>query len=66
MAGFAARVAQAREFCKLAPPMTLNITLDLLDKMRAIAERAGVEILKIYRAGFAVETKADASPVTRA
>ena len=46
--------------------MTLNITFDLLDKMRAIAERAGIEILKIYRTGFAVEKKADASPVTAA
>jgi 3'(2'), 5'-bisphosphate nucleotidase len=46
--------------------MTLNITFDLLDKMRAIAARAGAEILKIYHTGFAVEKKADASPVTAA
>jgi 3'(2'), 5'-bisphosphate nucleotidase len=46
--------------------MTLNITLALLDQMRAIAGRAGTEILKIYRTGFAVEKKADASPVTAA
>jgi 3'(2'), 5'-bisphosphate nucleotidase len=49
-----------------AAAMTLNITHDLLDKMRAIARRAGAEILEIYRTPFAVEAKADASPVTAA
>lgn len=46
--------------------MALNITFDLLEKLRAIAARAGTEILKVYRTDFAVEKKADASPVTAA
>ena len=46
--------------------MTLNITFDLLETLRAIARRAGVEILNIYRTDFAVACKADASPVTAA
>jgi 3'(2'), 5'-bisphosphate nucleotidase len=46
--------------------VTLNITFDLLDKMRAIAARAGAEILKVYRTDFAVEKKADSTPVTAA
>ena len=46
--------------------MTLNVTFDLLERLRAIAGRAGVEILKIYRTDFAVERKADSSPVTAA
>ena len=46
--------------------MTINITFDLLAILRAIAGRAGAEILKVYRTDFAVEKKADASPVTAA
>jgi 3'(2'), 5'-bisphosphate nucleotidase len=46
--------------------VTLNVTFDLLATLRAIADRAGAEILKVYRTGFAVEKKADASPVTAA
>ncbi len=46
--------------------MTLNITFDLLATLRAIATRAGAEILKVYGTDFAVEKKADASPVTAA
>ncbi len=46
--------------------MTVNITFDLLDRLHAIALKAGVEILKVYRTDFAVESKADSSPVTAA
>ena len=46
--------------------MALNITFDLLQKLRAIAIRAGGEILKVYRTNFAVDKKADSSPVTAA
>ncbi|HXY98592.1 MAG TPA: 3'(2'),5'-bisphosphate nucleotidase CysQ [Stellaceae bacterium] len=38
----------------------------LLEAMRAAAARAGAAILEIYARPFAVERKADASPVTRA
>ena len=44
----------------------LNISLDLLEQIGAIAKRAGREILKIYETDFAVEKKADSSPVTEA
>jgi 3'(2'), 5'-bisphosphate nucleotidase len=46
--------------------VTLNITFDLLERLRATAGRAGAEILKVYRTNFAVEKKADSSPVTAA
>jgi 3'(2'), 5'-bisphosphate nucleotidase len=38
----------------------------LLDPVCAIARQAGEEILKIYDSGFAVEDKADGSPLTAA
>ncbi|HSO42320.1 MAG TPA: 3'(2'),5'-bisphosphate nucleotidase CysQ [Rhodospirillales bacterium] len=46
--------------------MTLTITAALVDQVRDIAERAGVEILKIYNSDFAIQHKNDASPVTEA
>ncbi|MBM3950126.1 MAG: 3'(2'),5'-bisphosphate nucleotidase CysQ [Rhodospirillales bacterium] len=46
--------------------MTVNLTHGLIDTLRAIARRAGAEILKVYRTDFAVDKKADASPVTAA
>ena len=46
--------------------MTVNITLDLLDKLGDLAKRAGAEIMRIYATDFDVETKADSSPVTEA
>ncbi len=38
----------------------------LLDKLVALAERAGAEILKYYRGDYQVRTKSDESPVTDA
>lgn len=46
--------------------MTVNITLDVVDKTRALALEAGAAIMKVYNSGFTVETKSDDSPVTRA
>ena len=46
--------------------MTVNVTHDLVTKIRALALKSGGEIMKIYESKFDVETKADASPVTRA
>lgn len=46
--------------------MTVNITVDLLDRLGDLAKRAGAEIMKIYATDFDVETKADSSPVTEA
>ena len=46
--------------------MTVNITLDTVDKVRTLARTAGAAIMKIYESGFTVETKSDDSPVTRA
>ncbi len=46
--------------------MALNITYDLLDKLHVIALKAGEAILTVYRTDFAVESKADSSPVTAA
>jgi 3'(2'), 5'-bisphosphate nucleotidase len=46
--------------------VVLNIGLGDIDKARAIAKRAGQEILKVYNTAFAVATKADDSPVTAA
>jgi 3'(2'), 5'-bisphosphate nucleotidase len=47
-------------------PVTLNITIDMLDKLGVLAKDAGAEIMKIYNSDFKVETKADNSPVTNA
>ncbi|MBM3566725.1 MAG: 3'(2'),5'-bisphosphate nucleotidase CysQ [Alphaproteobacteria bacterium] len=44
--------------------MTVNVTHNLLEKLHVIAAAAGREIMKIYGTDFAVETKADSSPVT--
>src|SRR5215470_14850761 len=38
----------------------------LLDQLRQVARRAGVEILKHYRSGAAARVKSDSSPVTEA
>ena len=46
--------------------MTVNITVDLLDRLGDLAKRAGGEIMKIYDTDFEVEIKADNSPVTKA
>jgi 3'(2'), 5'-bisphosphate nucleotidase len=46
--------------------VTLDITRDLVEQIRAIALLAGQEIMTIYNSDFAVDTKADASPVTEA
>ena len=46
--------------------MTLNITLSTVETVGEIAQRAGAEIMKIYETDFAVDAKADASPVTEA
>ena len=46
--------------------MSLNITIDMLDKLGVLAKQAGVEIMKIYNSDFKVDTKADNSPVTEA
>ncbi len=46
--------------------MTLNITISLMEQIGDLAKRAGKEIMKIYETDFAVEAKADESPVTLA
>ncbi len=46
--------------------MTLNITLSMVETVGEIAKRAGAEIMNIYETDFAVDAKADASPVTEA
>jgi 3'(2'), 5'-bisphosphate nucleotidase len=46
--------------------LTLTVTAALVDTVRDIAVRAGVEILKIYNSDFAIQHKDDASPVTEA
>lgn len=46
--------------------MTLNITINLMEQVGDLAKSAGKEIMKIYKTDFAVETKADSSPVTEA
>jgi len=46
--------------------MTLNITNRLVNQVRDLASRAGVEIMEIYNTGFEVGAKADNSPVTEA
>ena len=46
--------------------MTLNITLSTVEQVGDIARRAGAEIMKIYETDFAVDAKADSSPVTEA
>lgn len=46
--------------------MALDIREDLVNGVRALAERAGEVILAVYDSEFAVEHKDDASPVTEA
>ena len=46
--------------------MTVNITQDLVDRVRALALRAGEAIMQIYATDFDVERKDDSSPVTEA
>ena len=44
----------------------LDISLNLLEQVGDIAKRAGRDIIKVYETDFAVEQKADSSPVTQA
>ena len=46
--------------------MTARIAPDMPERLLALAERAGIEILDVYRRGFAVREKVDESPVTEA
>lgn len=46
--------------------MTLDIGMRLIDQIRALAERAGLEIMAVFNSDFAVDTKEDRSPVTEA
>jgi 3'(2'), 5'-bisphosphate nucleotidase len=43
-----------------------NAASDLMHPVRALARRAGEEIMQIYASDFAIETKDDSSPVTAA
>ncbi len=44
----------------------MDISLNLLEQVGDIAKRAGRDIMKVYETDFAVEQKADSSPVTQA
>ena len=44
----------------------LNIGLDFVKQVSDIAKRAGIEIMKVYKTDFTVDTKNDNSPVTEA
>lgn len=44
--------------------MSLEITAEMVDRVRDITLRAGKAILEVYRSDFEVEHKGDASPVT--
>lgn len=46
--------------------MTINVNLDLLDKVEVIAREAGLAILKFYTGDFSANIKADNTPVTDA
>ncbi|MGF1639696.1 MAG: 3'(2'),5'-bisphosphate nucleotidase CysQ [Rhodospirillales bacterium] len=46
--------------------MSVSVDADLVDKVRAIALRAGAAIMDVYSTDFAVERKGDTSPVTEA
>ncbi|WP_316977423.1 3'(2'),5'-bisphosphate nucleotidase CysQ [Shumkonia mesophila] len=46
--------------------MALDIGLRLIDQLRALAERAGIEVMAVYNSDFAVDSKEDRSPVTEA
>lgn len=46
--------------------MSLEITADMVERVRDISLRAGREILDVYRGDFDVSRKEDASPVTLA
>lgn len=48
------------------PTTTRSPGSELLGAIKAIARRAGHEILEVYGSDFATETKADASPLTEA
>jgi 3'(2'), 5'-bisphosphate nucleotidase len=47
-------------------PLSVDISADMVDRVRSIALRAGEAILAIYNSEFAVEHKDDRSPVTEA
>ena len=44
----------------------MDISLNLLEQVGEITKQAGREIMKVYETDFAVEQKADSSPVTQA
>jgi 3'(2'), 5'-bisphosphate nucleotidase len=44
----------------------LNIGLDFVKQVSDIAKRAGIEIMKVYKTDFIIDTKDDDSPVTEA
>lgn len=46
--------------------MTLEITPALVERVRAIARRAGVAVMEVYASDFQVDGKVDNSPVTEA
>jgi 3'(2'), 5'-bisphosphate nucleotidase len=46
--------------------VSIQITADMVDRVRVIAERAGAAILAVYNSDFVVEEKSDQSPVTEA
>jgi len=47
-------------------PSIPDLSFDTLNRVAAIARRAGAAIMTVYATDFTVETKGDASPVTRA
>ncbi len=59
------RVNLPKPACMMAAMNDLDLNT-LTEQAVAIAEAAGREILSIYAAGFEVQTKADASPLTTA
>ncbi len=46
--------------------MTLDIGLRLIDQVRDLAERAGLEVMAVFNSDFTVDSKEDRSPVTEA
>lgn len=46
--------------------MSLDIGLHLIDQLRSLAARAGLEVMAVYDSDFAVDSKEDQSPVTEA
>ncbi len=46
--------------------MTIDIGLRLVDQIRDLAERAGIEVMAVFNSDFTVDSKEDRSPVTEA